>query len=169
MNQKEIVKLIYKKDESSFAHLYDNYAKSLFGIISSVIKEREEAEKILTEVFEDVWNSLESFVESKGTFYTWLVEKTQNRIFEFLKNSGDFEPNQLNSFINLLDYENKPETIGIQEYVKKLKPRSIKIIDLLFFQRKSVDEVSQKLEISPERLMQENRLSIKEIRNLLEA
>ena len=169
MNQKEIVKLIYKKDESSFGHLYDNYAKSLFGIISSVVKEREEAEKILTEVFKDVWNSLESYEESKGRFYTWLVEKTQNQVFDYLKKHGGFEPNQLNSFINLLDDENKPETIGIQEYVKKLKPRSIKIIDQLFFRRKSLDEVSAKLEISPDRLMQENRLSIKEIRNLLEA
>lgn len=168
MNQEETIKLIYKKDENSFALLYDNYAKSLFGLISSAVPEREKAEKILTEVMEDIWNSLDSYVHSNGRFYSWLVEKSQNHVFDFLKKSGDFESNKIHSFVDLLDNENKPETIGIQDYVKKLKPRSIKIIDFLFFKSYSINEVSEKLEINPESLVFENRLSLKELRNLIE-
>lgn len=169
MKQEDIVELIYKKDENSFTVLYDLYAKSLFGIISSRVNDNEDAEKILTEVFEDAWNSLELYSENKGRLYSWLVEITRNHITDYLKKSNTFNSNKLNSFVDLLEDENKPETIGIQEYVRKLRPRSIKIIDLLFFKGNALSDVSEKLEINTETLTLENRLSINEIRNFLEA
>ena len=169
MKQEDIVELIYKKDENSFAVLYDMYAKSLFGIISSRINDPENAEKILTEVFEVAWNSIESYSENKGRFYSWLVEITRKQVVDYLKKTGDYNSSNTNSFVYLLADENKPETIGIQEYVRKLRPKSIKIIDLLFFKGFSIVEVSEKLEINTETLTLENKLSIDEIRNFIEA
>lgn len=168
MKQKDLVELIYKKDENSFTVLYDLYSKSLFGIISSRVKDNEKAEKILTEVFEDVWNSIDSYSESKGRFFTWLVNITHKHVVDYLKISDEYNTNKIDSFVDVLEDENKPETIGIQEYVRKLKPRSIKIIDLLFFKGYTLLEVSDKLEINAEVLPSENRSSINEIRNLLE-
>lgn len=168
MKQENLVELIYNKDENLFTVLYDLYAKSLFGIITSQVKENEKAEKILTEVFTDAWNSLDSYVESKGRFYSWLVEITHVHIYDYLKMVDKDGSNKSNSFIDLLKDENTPETIGIQEYVRKLKPKSIKIIDLLFFKGCTVSEVCEKLEINPDTLPLENKASITEVRNLLE-
>lgn len=169
MKQKDIVELIYKKDENSFAVLYDLYAKSLFGIISSRINDPENAEKILADVFENAWNSIETYSENNGRLYSWLVEITQKQLVEYLKNNDEYNSKQNNSFVDLLADENKPETFGVQEYVRKLRPKSIKIIDLLFFKGFSIVEVAEKLETNPEILTIENRSSINEIRNLLEA
>lgn len=169
MNQEEIVKLIYVKDENSFALLYDCYAKSLFGIISCSIKDHEKAEKILIDVFEDTWHSLDTYSENRSRFYSWLVDKTRRHIVDYLKESNQNNSNATCSFVELLADENKPETIGIQEYVRKLRPRSIKIIDQLFFKGVPLVELAEKLEISSETLLIENKSSIDEIRNLLEA
>jgi RNA polymerase sigma-70 factor (ECF subfamily) len=169
MVQEHLVELIYKKDENSFTVLYDLYAKSLFGIIASQVKDSERAEKMLTEVFADAWNSLDSYVESKGRFFSWLVEITHVHISDYLKTVDEHSSYKSNSFIDLLADENTPETIGIQEYVRKLKPRSIKIIDLLFFKGCTVSEVAEKLDINPDILALQNKASVTEVRNLLEA
>jgi RNA polymerase sigma-70 factor (ECF subfamily) len=39
------------------------------------------------------------------------------------------------------------DTIGINEFVKKLKPKCIQIIDLLFFKGYTQQEASEELEI----------------------
>lgn len=170
MIHEEIVELIYKKDEKSFTLLYDQFAKSIFGIISGIVKDNEKAEKLLTEVFTSIWNSLDTYTEDKGRFYSWMVSIAREHTMAHLKSNDSYNLIQLtsDSFVTLLDDENKPETIGIQEYVRKLKPRNIKIIDLLFFKGFTVTEVSDTLEINPDSLTLENRLGINEIRNLLE-
>ena len=56
MTQEEILSLLYKKDEKAYTILYDMYSKSLFAIIFNLVKEREEAEDILQEVFVKIWN-----------------------------------------------------------------------------------------------------------------
>jgi RNA polymerase sigma-70 factor (ECF subfamily) len=55
------------------------------------------------------------------------------------------------NFVHLLDDSNKlvdkVDTIGINEFVKKLKPKCIQIIDLLFFKGYTQQEASEELEI----------------------
>jgi RNA polymerase sigma-70 factor (ECF subfamily) len=171
MKQKLLVELIYKKDEEAFTVLYDMYAKSLYGIISNYFKNNELAEKLLTEVFFKIWNKIESYSEKDGRLYTWMVTQTREHIIEYLKSNNTYNPIKTNSenFIQLLDDENKPETIGIQEYVRKLRPKSIKIVDALFFKGQSLENTAIQFEINPEDLQTENRNSINEIRNFLGA
>ncbi|MPT35813.1 MAG: RNA polymerase subunit sigma-70, partial [Flavobacterium sp.] len=58
-------------------------------------------------------------------------------------------------------------TIGIQEFVKKLKPKCIQLIDLLFFKGYTQQEVSETLEIPLGTVKTQNRNCINELRNLL--
>jgi RNA polymerase sigma-70 factor (ECF subfamily) len=61
----------------------------------------------------------------------------------------------------------KIDTIGVQEFVKKLKPRCIKLIDLLFFKGFTQQEASDELEIPLGTVKTHNRNCISELRNLL--
>jgi RNA polymerase sigma-70 factor (ECF subfamily) len=171
MKQELLVELIYKKDEEAFTVLYDMYAKSLFGIISNYCRNNELAEKLLAEVFSQLWNTIDSYSEKEGRLYTWIVFQTREYIEEYLKSNALYNPIKLHSenFVQLLDDENKPETIGIQEYVRKLRPKSIKIVDSLFFKGQSLESVADSFEITPQVLQDENRNSINEIRNFLGA
>lgn len=171
MKQKLLVELIYKKDEEAFTVLYDMYAKSLYGIISNYFKNNELAEQLLTEVFSRIWSNVELYSEKEGRLYTWMVTQTRDHIIEYLKSNNTYNPIKLNSenFVQLLDDENKPETLGIQEYVRKLRPKSIKIVDALFFKGQSLENAAVQFDINPEFLQTENRKSINEIRNFLGA
>ena len=47
MTQEELIPLILKKDERAFTIMYDMYSKSLFSVISNLLKETEDAEDVL--------------------------------------------------------------------------------------------------------------------------
>ena len=61
MTQEELIPLILKKEERAFTIMYDMYSKSLFSVISNLVKETEDAEDILQEVFVKIWKSIDSY------------------------------------------------------------------------------------------------------------
>jgi RNA polymerase sigma-70 factor (ECF subfamily) len=174
MTQEEILPLILKKDDKAFTTLYNMYSKSLFGVISNLIREQEEAEDVLQEVFVKIWKNIESYNETKGRFYTWILNIARNTAIDKLR-SKSFNNSQKNlssdNFVHLLDDSNKLtnriDTIGIQEFVKKLKPKCIQLIELLFFQGYTQQEASDELEIPLGTVKTQNRNCINDLRNYL--
>jgi len=174
MSQEELLVLIYKKDEKAFTHLYDMYSKSLFSIISLLIKNTEEAEDVLQEVFVKIWKNLDSYNESKGRFYTWILNIARNTAIDKLR-SKDFNNSKKNlssdNFVSILGssdkLSNKVDSIGIQEFVKRLKPKCIQIIDLLFFKGFTQQEAAEELDIPLGTVKTHNRNCINDLRNYL--
>jgi RNA polymerase sigma-70 factor (ECF subfamily) len=174
MSQEELLVLIYKKDEKAFTHLYDMYSKSLFSVIHVLIKNREEAEDVLQDVFVKIWKNIDSYNESKGRFYTWIINIARNTSIGKLR-SKDYNNTQKNlssdNFVNLLDESNKLshklDAIGIQEFVKKLKPKCIEIINLLFFKGYTQQEASEELALPLGTIKTQNRNCINDLRNYL--
>ena len=171
MTQDELLVLIYKKDEKAFTHLYDMYSKSLFAVINTLVKNREEAEDVLQEVFVKIWKNIDSYHESKGRFYTWILNIARNTSIDKLR-SKNFNNSQKNlpsdNFVHLLDDSNKLshmiDSIGIQEFVNKLKPKCIQIIDLLFFKGYTQQEASEELAIPLGTVKTQNRNCINDLR-----
>lgn len=174
MTQEDILPLILKKDDKAFTTLYNMYSKSLYSVITNLIREQEEAEDVLQEVFVKIWKNIESYNESKGRFYTWILNIARNTAIDKLRSKA-FNNSQKNlssdNFVHLLDdsnrLTNRIDTIGIQEFVKKLKPKCIQLIELLFFQGYTQQEASDELEIPLGTVKTQNRNCINDLRNYL--
>ena len=174
MTQEEILPLVLKRDERSFTTLYDMYSKSLFSVITNLIKDREEAEDVLQEVFVKIWKNIDTYNESKGRLYTWMLNIARNTSIDKLRSKG-FNNSQKNlsadNFVHLLDDSNKLnnriDTIGIKEFVQKLKPKCIQLIDLLFFKGYTQQEASDELEIPLGTVKTQNRNCMNDLRNFL--
>lgn len=174
MTQEELIPLLLKKDDRSFTLLYDNYSKSLYGVIFTLIKDREEAEDVLQEVFVKIWKNIDSYNESKGRLYTWMLNIARNTSIDKLRSKG-FNNNRKNlsadNFVHILDDNSKTinqiDAIGIKEFIKKLKPKCIQIIDLLFFKGYTQQETSDELEIPLGTVKTQNRNCMNELRLLI--
>ena len=174
MTQEELLVLVYKKDDKAFTHLYDMYSKSLFSVIHVLVRNREEAEDVLQDVFVKIWKNIDSYQESKGRFYTWIVNIARNTSIDMLR-SKNFNNSQKNlssdNFVHLLDDSskliNKVDTIGMKEFVRRLKPKCIQIIDLLFFKGYTQQEASEELAIPLGTVKTHNRNCINDLRNYL--
>jgi RNA polymerase sigma-70 factor (ECF subfamily) len=61
------------------------YSKSLFSVINVLVSNREEAEDVLQEVFVKIWKNIDSYNESKGRFYTWILNIARNTSIDKLR------------------------------------------------------------------------------------
>lgn len=174
MTQEELVPLLLNKEEKGFTLLYDMYSKSLFSVISNLISNRDDAEDVLQEVFIKIWKNIDTYTESKGRLYTWMLNIARNTAIDKLRSKG-FNNAQKNlsfdNFVHLLDDSNKLvnriDTIGIREFVEKLKPKCIKLIDLLFFKGFTQQEVSEELSMPLGTVKTQNRTCMNDLRNFL--
>ena len=174
MTQEELLPLLVRKEERAFTQLYDMYSKSLFSIITNLINDREEAEDVLQEVFVKIWKNIETYNQSKGRLYTWMLNITRNTAIDKLRSKG-FNNSQKNlssdNFVHLLDdsnkLTNKIDSIGLRDFVNKLKPKCIKLIDLLFFKGFTQQEASEELAIPLGTVKTQNRMCINDLRNFL--
>ena len=175
MTQEELIPLLLKREERAFTIMYDMYSKSLFSVISNLLKETEDAEDVLQEVFVKIWKNIETYNDSKGRLYTWMLNIARNTAIDKLRSKG-YNNSQKNlstdNFVHLLDDSNKLihriDTIGIQEFVKKLKPKCIQLIELLFFQGYTHQEASDELEIPLGTIKTQNRNCINDLRTYLQ-
>ncbi len=174
MTQEEILPLLLRKEEKAFTMLYDMYSKSLFAVICNLIKDREEAEDVLQESFVKIWKNIETYNQSKGRLYTWMLNITRNTAIDKLRSKG-FNNSQKNlssdNFVHLVEDSNKLtnriDSIGLREFVKKLKPKCIQLIDLLFFKGFTQQEASEELEIPLGTVKTQNRMCMNDLRNFL--
>jgi RNA polymerase sigma-70 factor (ECF subfamily) len=174
MTQEELLPLLLRKEERAFTQLYDMYSKSLFSIITNLIKDREEAEDVLQEVFVKIWKNIETYNQSKGRLYTWMLNIARNTTIDKLRSKG-FNNSQKNlssdNFVHLLDdstkLTNKIDSIGLREFVDKLKPKCIQLIDLLFFKGFTQQETSEELEIPLGTVKTQNRMCMNDLRKFL--
>ncbi len=174
MTQEELLPLLLRKEEMAFTLLYDMYSKSLFSIITNLISDREEAEDVLQEVFVKIWKNIDSYNQSKGRLYTWMLNIARNTTIDKLRSKG-FNNSQKNlssdNFVHLLDdsnkLTNKIDSIGLKEFINKLKPKCIQLIDLLFFKGFTQQEASEELEIPLGTVKTQNRMCMNDLRNYL--
>jgi RNA polymerase sigma-70 factor (ECF subfamily) len=175
MTQEELLPQIYKKDNRAFTLLYDMYSKSLYGIIFNLIKDKEESEDVLQEVFVKIWKNIESYNESKGRFFTWILNIARNTAIDKLRSKGhnnSLKNLSSDNFVHILDNNasatNKIDAIGIKEFVKKLKPKCSRLIDLQIIKGYTQQEASDELEIPLGTVKTQNRNCINDLRTILQ-
>ncbi len=84
----ELLAAIKDGDEQALGLLYDRYRLILFGLILRILHSQAEAEDVLQELFLQVWQRAESFDESRGRPFTWLVTMARSRAIDRLRSLG---------------------------------------------------------------------------------
>lgn len=174
MTQEELLPLLRQKDEKAFQLLYDNYAKSLYSVVCQFIKDQHEAEDVLQEVFVKIWSQMHRYEPTKGRLYTWMLNIARNTAIDKLRSKGHNNAQKnvdADNFTHLMadnrSWMLSVESIGIKEFVKKLKPKCIQLIELLFYRGYTQQEASEALEWPLGTVKTQNRMCINDLRNYL--
>ncbi len=81
----ELLRAVARGDEAALASIYDRYSSILLGLLLRILHSRAEAEDVLQEVFVQVWRRADSFDESRGRGFTWLVTLARSRAIDRLR------------------------------------------------------------------------------------
>jgi len=68
----DLLARVARGDQDAFAAFYDATARSVFGIVLSVVRDRAQAEEVTQEVYLDAWRSAPRFDRAMGTPRAWL-------------------------------------------------------------------------------------------------
>ena len=73
------------RDSAAFRTLYDRYSPLVFGICLRVIRDRQEAEQLLIDVFAELWEHAPRFDASRGSIRTYLSLLARSRSIDHLR------------------------------------------------------------------------------------
>jgi RNA polymerase sigma-70 factor, ECF subfamily len=146
------VALLQQHDEKAFGYLYDNYAGSLYGIVNSIIADKEIANDVLQQVFLNIWRKISYYDSMKGRLFTWMLNIARNAAIDEVRSKGyrDSQKNQsLSGDMDLPGAVSSPvvEDVGLKKILSKLKDDFRVLVDLSYFQGFTHEEIAKMLNI----------------------
>lgn len=182
-NTEEEIKLLERivlKDQRALEKLYDLYSKIIFSMVLRIVKNREDAEEILQNIFMQVWDKAGNFNSNKGSVYAWLITLARNKAIDKIRSSDFRNKFNLSAFDNELKI---PEDIypGTEidaaiaqersEYVKKaleqIPGKQREAIEMIFFEGYTQNEISEKLKLPLGTVKTRCRQGMMKLQNLL--
>ncbi|MCG8309081.1 MAG: RNA polymerase sigma-70 factor [Cytophagales bacterium] len=140
-------------DDRAFNELYNSYREPAIRFCNSILKDAEESENIIQEVFIKIWNRKES-INPELNFTSYLFTIIKNRVFDHLKELKKNEFLKEKFWEKVLEYkavdnEIKEERFArIKEAVEGLSEKRREIIKLNYEEGKSYEEIARQLNIS---------------------
>lgn len=99
--EKQLLRQIAGGDARALSELYDMYHLVIFRQLLGIVKQREEAEDLLQEVFNQVWSKAGSFDSDRGSVYTWMTTMSRNKGLDYLRSKAhkrsqktDYDPDE---------------------------------------------------------------------------
>jgi RNA polymerase sigma-70 factor (ECF subfamily) len=143
------------RDPAALQHLYDETSRVLYSLAYRVLNDREDAEEVILDVYQQVWNSADRFDATRGTVLSWLAVVTRNRAIDRVRQSNVRRTRELSSEepVDALDTRPAPEAQSILEQQRRLVRQAMgtlakeqrEAIELAFYSGMSHSEVADAL------------------------
>jgi RNA polymerase sigma factor (sigma-70 family) len=70
------------RDQRAFADLYGASSAKLYGVIVRILRDREQANEVLQEVYLRIWQHAADYRPDKGSPMTWMIAVARNRALD---------------------------------------------------------------------------------------
>lgn len=78
----EVILGIQRRDRSALEALYDRYSPRLYAAIARIVRQAEDAEEVLQDVWFEVWNRATEYCPRRGTVRAWLHTLARSRALD---------------------------------------------------------------------------------------
>jgi len=175
MNEVDLIAGLKSKDLKSLRYLYDNYAKTLLGVIYRFISNKEMAEEVLQDVMVKIWSRADQYDASKGRLFTWMINISRNAAIDKTRSKDFIESNKnypTEDFVDILksnlSSDRNLDSIGLKKLLNQLDQKYLDILDLVYFKGYTQREAAEKLDLPPGTLKTRLRACISELRTQIE-
>lgn len=149
-----LVAALKERQTDAITYLYDNYSNALFGVIDRIIQSEEISNDVLQEAFVKIWKNIDGYSREKGSLFTWMlnicrntaIDETRSKQYKKQLQNQNIE-DSVNSVNQSEQVQLRVDHIGLKEVVAKLKPEQKLLVDKIYFEGYTQDEVSKELNI----------------------
>lgn len=154
VEERRLIAALKDGELSAFNYLYHHYAANLFGVIFKIVKQQETAEDVLQELFLKIKSNIHAYNEKKGRLFTWMLNMARNAAIDEVRRAsskGRLLCDELEYSLGILDREKStilnPDTIGLKKLLNQLKENETMLIDLVYYQGYTHQEIAESLNI----------------------
>jgi RNA polymerase sigma-70 factor (ECF subfamily) len=168
----ELVRRLQEGDKNAFAELYDLYASSLYGIVCRIIRSEETARDLLQDIFLKIWEHICLYNSLKGSLFTWMLNIARNTSIDKLrkiKKEGRAEILSPDVLVNIDKEQHqtiRTSSLGLKEMVGRLSPEQKLIIEYIYFNGYTQQEVADELGIPLGTVKTRTRNAVNELRKV---
>lgn len=162
-------------NSTAFRVIFENYNKLLFGCAIQLVKDKEQAEDIVSESFTKLWQRHDVF-QTEEHIKAFLFVTTRNASLNYLRHIQRKTASQSElSYLNKDKDDKDIITDMIEgELLKRIYPmietlpnKCRTIFKLIYFEDASTDEVAEKLHITPRNVLNQKRRAIQLLKKKL--
>jgi RNA polymerase sigma-70 factor (ECF subfamily) len=149
--EQELVLALKRRDNQAFSTLYDNYAGALYSVIKQIITDNAElAGDVLQEVFINIYRKIDTYDQTKGRLFTWMLNIARNASIDALR-SKSYQNSQKNQSLPDNVYKGASDqsiqlnidNIGLKKVLEKLRPEHRVLIELAYFKGFTHEEIAE--------------------------
>lgn len=163
--------LLRQKDNGAFSYLYDHYAGALYGVVRQIVGDGELASDVLQEVFVNIWKKIDTYDESKGRLFTWMlniarnasIDKTRSRHFQQGMRQQPLGDGELAAY----SVRQGMDDYGLKKILFRLKEEQRMLIDLSYYQGFTHDQIAKALNMPLGTVKTRIRSALTQLRTLL--
>ena len=153
--EQQLVAALKERDNPAFVFLYYHYSGALYSIIRQIIGDNGElAGDVLQEVFINIWRKIESYDQTKGRLFTWMLNIARNASIDTLRSKGyqnarknqELPENVYKAASNQTTQQNV-DNIGLKKLLEKLKPEHRVLVELAYFKGFTHEEIAEMMTI----------------------
>jgi RNA polymerase sigma factor (sigma-70 family) len=167
----ELIASLRKKDDEAFSYLYEHYSAALYGVVKQIVGDAELSSDVLQESFVNIWRRIESYDETKGRLFTWMINVARNAAIDKTRSKG-FQQSQLQIPLDgeVIQPSVRPgiDDYGLKKLILKLKDEQRLLIDLSYFQGYTHEQIATALHIPLGTVKTRIRSALTQLRALLQ-
>lgn len=175
VSDEDLIKRIARRDAAAMHTLYVRYRAKAFNYIHRLVREREDVDDIVSQAFLDVWHAADTF-ECRSSVSTWLLAIARFKALHHFRRRSRARIDDVEISERIDDSESPETTIDrmkvndlLRSCVRKLHPAQRKVVDLVYYQERSVVEASEILGIPCATVKTRMFYARKELATLLES
>src|SRR5271170_672907 len=161
--ERQLVRLAQSGEEAAFEELIRRHQQRVFGLVSGILRRREDVEDVVQQVFLKVFVSLKRF-DQRAAFSTWLYKITVNECWDYLRKKkvrplvyeADLSEEQVSRLDGVVSAERPPESPArraetkdlLEQLMDELPERDRELLVLKEVEGFSVQELAEMLELN---------------------
>ncbi|NNC94750.1 MAG: RNA polymerase sigma factor [Chitinophagales bacterium] len=147
-----LISRIKQGEKEAFEVLYDKYSAALFGVVTKIVRSEEIGQDVMQEAFVKIWKKIHSYDSSKGSLFTWMLNISRNTAIDKWRKIKREQKVEIQTDESVVGIQNQHtsiniDSIGLKELVDKLTPEQKLVVEYIYFNGYTQQEVSDELGI----------------------
>jgi RNA polymerase sigma-70 factor (ECF subfamily) len=150
----DLVRAVAHGERSALAALYDRYAGLLNQLGRRILRDAQESEDVVHEVFMELWQRAGDYDPDRGAVRTWIMLRMRSRCLDRVRSarmtrSVALSPNDLDACagapVELLDETRGPDRARLRQEMGSLPQAQRQVLELGYFEGLSCSEIAERL------------------------